>query len=148
MKRKVISVILLMLLTFTLVQSSCYATALGTPVAPAGAGSTAGTGGTAGGSKFDWNSKKTEIMTSEGDSNVTKPINSIAGTLITVTQIIAMGVAIIMLIVLAMKYMMAAPGDKATIKNHAVVYIVGAITMFACTGILGIIKQFARVLGN
>lgn len=148
MKRKVISVILLMLLTCTLVQSSCYATALGTPVAPAGAGSTAGTGGTAGGSKFDWNSKKTEIMTSEGDSNVTKPINSIAGTLITVTQIIAMGVAIIMLIVLAMKYMMAAPGDKATIKNHAVVYIVGAITMFACTGILGIIKQFARVLGN
>lgn len=137
MKRKVISVILIILLAFTLVQNSCYATG-----APAGQQSTTG------GSSFDWNSKKTEMMTSDGDSNVTKPINSIAGTLITVTQIIAIGVAIIMLIVLAMKYMMSAPGDKATIKSHAVVYIVGAITMFACTGILGIIKQFAGVLGN
>ena len=39
-----------------------------------------------------------------------------------------------------------APWDKATIKNHAVVYVVGAIVMFACTGILGIIKQFASVV--
>ena len=51
--------------------------------------------------------------------------------------------AIIMLIVLAIKYISAAPGDKADIKKHAVVYVVGAIVLFAASGILGIIKNFA-----
>ena len=48
-----------------------------------------------------------------------------------------------MLIVLAIKYISAAPGDKAEIKKHAVVYVVGAIILFAATGILGIVKNFA-----
>ena len=37
----------------------------------------------------------------------------------------------------------AAPGDKAEIKKHAVVYVVGAIVLFAASGILEIIKGFA-----
>lgn len=48
-----------------------------------------------------------------------------------------------MLIVLAMKYMVAAPGDKADIKKHAIVYVVGAIVLFATTQILEIIAKFA-----
>ena len=142
MKRKVISVILILLLSITLLQSNIYAT--GTPASTSTPTSTGAP--QTGGSGFDWNSKKTEMMTKEGEKAVTDPINKIAGTAITVTQVISIGVAIIMLIVLAMKYMSSAPGDKATIKNHAVVYVVGAIVMFACTGILGIIKQFASVV--
>ena len=69
--------------------------------------------------------------------------NKIIGSLITVIQILGVGVAIIMLVVLAIKYISAAPGDKAEIKKHAVVYVVGAIVLFAASGILGIIKQFA-----
>ncbi len=98
------------------------------------------------GASFDWNAKKEELMTSEGDEEVLDPINDIAGTAITITQIIAIGVAIIMLIVLAMKYMLSAPGDKATIKKHAVVYIIGAIVMFSCTGILEIIRKLSTAL--
>ena len=52
-------------------------------------------------------------------------------------------IAIIMLIVLAIKYISAAPGDKAEIKKHAVVYVVGAVVLFAATGILQIIKKFS-----
>lgn len=70
-------------------------------------------------------------------------VSTIIGSLITIVQIIGVGVAIIMLIVLAIKYISAAPGDKAEIKKHAVVYVVGAIVLFAASGILGIIKQFA-----
>lgn len=69
--------------------------------------------------------------------------NTIIGSIITIVQIVGVGVAIIMLIVLAIKYISAAPGDKADIKKHAVVYVVGAIVLFAATGILGIIKNFA-----
>ena len=69
---------------------------------------------------------------------------NIIGALITVIQIIGTGVAIIMLVVLAIKYISASPGDKAEIKKHAVVYVVGAIVLFAATGILQIVKSFAE----
>ena len=68
------------------------------------------------------------------------------GAIITITRIIAVGVAIIMLLVLAMKYMSAAPGDKAEIKKSAVIYVVGAIVLFAVGGILTIIQNFAGVI--
>lgn len=95
---------------------------------------------------FDWNSKKEELMTNDGDEEILNPINDIAGTAITITQVIAIGVAIIMLMVLAMKYMLSAPEDKASIKKHAVVYVVGAIVMFASTGILEIIRKLSMAL--
>ena len=47
-----------------------------------------------------------------------------------------------MLIVLAIKYMVSAPSDKAQIKQHAVVYIVGACIAFTASGVIQIIKNF------
>ena len=60
-----------------------------------------------------------------------------------INAVFGIGVAVIMLIVLAIKYISAAPGDKAEIKKHAVVYVVGAVILFAATGILQIIRTFA-----
>ena len=80
---------------------------------------------------------------SDGDTNVTNPVTNIAKAVITIARVICAGVAVAMLSILGMKYMSAAPSEKADIKKHAVVYIVGAIVMFACTGILGIIQKFA-----
>ena len=70
-------------------------------------------------------------------------VNRMIGAILTVAQVVGVGVAVIMLIVLAIKYISAAPGDKADIKKHAVVYVVGAVVLFAASGILGIIKNFA-----
>ncbi len=70
-------------------------------------------------------------------------VTNIIGSIINIVQIVGTGVAIIMLVVLAIKYISAAPGDKADIKKHAVVYIVGAVVLFAATGILQIVKNFA-----
>ncbi len=78
-----------------------------------------------------------------GDNNVIKPVTTIAGSVITIARVICAAVAVAMLAILGMKYMTAAPGEKADIKKHAVVYVVGAVVMFACTGILGIIQRFA-----
>ena len=39
-------------------------------------------------------------------------------------------------------------GDKAEIKKHAVVYIVGAVVLFGATGLLGIIKNFTAETVN
>lgn len=86
-------------------------------------------------------SKATE--NAQDTSGAASSINNIIKAMITIVQVVGVGVAIIMLIVLAIKYISAAPGDKADIKKHAVVYVVGAIVLFAASGILGIIKNFA-----
>lgn len=60
-----------------------------------------------------------------------------------IVQVVAVSVAVIMLIILGIKYVSAAPGEKADIKQGAMVYVVGAILMFGATGIIQIIKGFA-----
>lgn len=83
------------------------------------------------------------VMPSAVSSPADSSIKNISGMLLSVAQLVGVAVAVIMLIVLAIKYISAAPNDKAEIKKHAVVYIVGAIVLFAASGILGIIKAFA-----
>ena len=78
------------------------------------------------------------------DSPLASSARNVGGTILGVVQVVGMAVAIIMLIVLAIKYISAAPNDKAEIKKHAVVYIVGAIILFAASGIVEIIKQFSN----
>lgn len=78
-----------------------------------------------------------------GNDTLNNSVKSIVGAIISVTRIIAVGVAIIMLAAVAMKYMSSAPGDRAEIKKHAVIYVVGAIVLFGSAGILGIIQKFA-----
>ena len=77
-------------------------------------------------------------------SNTSGTFQRILSTILGITQVIGVAIAVIMLIVLAIKYISAAPGDKAEIKKHAVVYIVGAVVLFAASGILGIIRKFAE----
>ncbi len=81
--------------------------------------------------------------TAQDTSGAASSVNRIVGAILTIVQVVGMGIAVIMLIVLAIKYISAAPGDKADIKKHAVVYVVGAVVLFAASGILQIIKKFA-----
>ena len=92
---------------------------------------------------YNWGGQIDKMAGKAGDSNVTGAFTNISGAVITIARIICMGVAITMLVLVAIKYMTAAPGEKADIKKHAVIYVVGAVVMFASTGILGIIQKFA-----
>ena len=76
-------------------------------------------------------------------TNTVAKVNTVTGTIITSIRVVGVAVAIVMLLTVAMKYMTAAPGDKADIKKSAIQYVVGAIVLFAVTGILGIINQFS-----
>lgn len=93
----------------------------------------------------DW--KDVNQFDGHSDEKLDNSARNIVGAILNVTRIIAVGIAIIMLVVLSMKYMMAAPGDRADIKKHAVVYIVGAIVLFGASGILGIIQKFGASIG-
>ncbi len=97
-------------------------------------------GGTTG---FDWKSSISEFESATGNDSANEATKNIVGAMAVIIKIVGTGVAVIMLVVLAIKYMMAAPGDKADIKKHAVVYIVGAVILFASTQIIGIIAEFS-----
>ena len=98
---------------------------------------------------YDWMS---EVNNQAGGNAATEgagavnAVTNIAGAALTIARLVCVGVAIVMLVVLAIKYMSSAPGDRATIKKHAVVYVVGALVMFASSGILGIIQKFSGAI--
>ena len=84
---------------------------------------------------------ETEGKTGE---NTSKIVNIIVGTI----QIIGVAVAIIMLVFLAIKYVSAAPSEKADIKKGAVIYIVGAVFLFGASVILGFVRDFITQIGG
>ena len=85
-----------------------------------------------------------ESLTSNIDPNrnATGAFETPLETIIAVIQVIAIGVATIMLVFLGIKYMTSSVSEKAEIKKHAVVYVVGAVIAFGASGILQIFKDF------
>lgn len=115
---KVLKIVLVLLAVFTLVNTMVYA--------------------------YDYSSQITSLEGSQGDTSINATATNIVGAVIAVMRTVAVGVAIIMLIAVAIKYMSSAPGERAEIKKHAVIYVVGAIVLFGASGILGIIAKFAN----
>lgn len=89
-----------------------------------------------------------EGKASTGLTNVKGFVNNTAATIITSLRIVCVSIAIVILLVIAMKYMTSAPGDRADIKKHAVHYIISAAILFGVTGILTIISNIAGVIGS
>ena len=78
--------------------------------------------------------------------NAKGKISDFVGGLITAARYIGVGVAVLMLIVLAIKYISAAPSEKAEIKKSAVIYVTGAVLLFAASGVLTVIQTLAKTL--
>ena len=68
-------------------------------------------------------------------------IMNVSEMILGIIQIIGVAVAVIMLVVLAIKYISAAPSEKGDIKKSAFVYIVGALLLFGGVAVLNIIKN-------
>ena len=94
-------------------------------------------------SAYNTSTDLSTMFEGEDESGASEAAGNIIGTIINIAQVIGMGVAIIMLVVLAIKYIAASPEGKAEIKKNATIYIVGAVILFAASGILGIIRNFA-----
>ena len=76
------------------------------------------------------------------DSSADQIAQKTMGTAINVIRIVATGVSVVMLSYVGIKYMMAAPSEKAEFKKSATIFIVGAILIFAAGNILTIITNF------
>ena len=63
--------------------------------------------------------------------------------IIGIVQFICYAAAVILIVVLGVKFMTASPDGKAEIKKSAVIYIVGAVLVFAAGLLLNLIKSIA-----
>ena len=86
--------------------------------------------------KYNNNAKPSGSINS---SKIIDPTKEVSGIIISAIRIIGTGVALIMITVVAIKYLIAAPGDRADIKKSSVLYIVGAIIVFGSSNILKIL---------
>lgn len=79
----------------------------------------------------------------EDGSGASLAAQNIVSALIDIFQVVGVGVAIIMLVMLAIKYLSAAPNEKAEIKKSVSIYVLGAVLLFAASGVLEIVQKFA-----
>lgn len=80
------------------------------------------------------------------DSAATGNIKGAANKIVGLVKMVAVAVAVIMLVVLGIKYIAASPTEKADIKKGAIIYVVGAIFLFGAAGILQLVQTFSEDL--
>ena len=74
--------------------------------------------------------------------NASVAVTNVMGSAINVISIVGAGVAIIMLIVVGLKYITESPEGKAEVKKTLPNYITGAVILFAASGILKLLQMF------
>lgn len=68
-------------------------------------------------------------------------LDTTTSNIIGIVQFICYAAAVILLVVLGVKWIAAAPDQKADIKKSAIIYVVGAALVFAAGAILQVIRK-------
>ncbi len=79
-------------------------------------------------------------------TNSVNQVNNLVATIISKIRLVGVAVAVVVLLALAMKYMTAAPGDKADVKKGLITYVIGACVFFGVVGILEIISNLGNAI--
>lgn len=88
--------------------------------------------------------KPTNIFENKNDnSEASNTIGKILGTTLNFIQVIGTGIAILMLVVMGIKFVGSSPNKQAEMKKSIIYYVMGAIFIFAAVGLLQIIKMFS-----
>lgn len=85
-----------------------------------------------------------EIPASDAGDKGSEAANAardIGNTVLGVVQVISGFTAVILLVILAIKYMTSSPEGKADIKKTAIIYVVGAFVLFGASWILGMLQS-------
>lgn len=76
---------------------------------------------------------------------LTKILNSVIGLI----QVAGTGISMVMVTMLGIKYMLAAPSDKADVKKQIAPLVIGAIILFASVNLVGIVADITeKTLGS
>lgn len=66
---------------------------------------------------------------------------------VAVMRIIGVSASLTILAVIAARFMLAAPGEKAEIKKQSVAFVIGAVLLFAATNFISIVVSLANTIG-
>ncbi len=79
----------------------------------------------------------------ESDTDEGNRVKTVLGEILNIVRIAGFGIALIILIVIGIKYMMSSAGERADIKKYAITYLIGILVFFGATGIVDILQNFA-----
>ena len=85
---------------------------------------------------------------SDGMDSAKTSAQKILSSVLNIIRLVGASVAVIILIVLACKYILASAGDRADIKKYAINYVVGALILFGASGIASLIQKFVDSATN
>lgn len=79
-----------------------------------------------------------------GNGNVqTNDLTKVGNNIITIIQVVGIVIAVIVLLVIGIKYMMGSASEKAEYKKTMIPYIVGAVLIFAGTSLVRVIYSLS-----
>lgn len=86
-----------------------------------------------------------------GDSKTvqTKDLTNVGNNIVTIIQVVGIVIAVIILLIIGIKYMIGSASEKAEYKKTMIPYIVGALLIFAGTSLVRVIYSLSSsVAGN
>lgn len=83
----------------------------------------------------------------EGTAVDTARMENIGGQVVTIVSVAGSIIAVVVLVVLGIKYMMGSAEEKAEYKKTLLPYIIGAGFVFAASALAGIVYNFAKSIG-
>ena len=79
-----------------------------------------------------------------GNGNVqTNDLTKVGNNIVTIIQVVGIVIAVIVLLVIGIKYMMGSASEKAEYKKTMIQYIVGAVLIFAGTSLVRVIYSLS-----
>lgn len=85
-------------------------------------------------------------LTANASATGTTEVQNFGQNIMGVIQVAGVVIAVIILMILGIKYMMGSAEEKAEYKKTMIPYIVGAILIFAASTIANVVYQFATGL--
>ena len=83
-------------------------------------------------------------ITGDKAKNSSTKIQDLLLEILTAVRIAGMAIALIILVVIGIKIMMASPSEKANIKQYSMNYVIGAFILIGATTILTIVQNVAK----
>ena len=81
----------------------------------------------------------------KGDGTVeTSSLTTVGNNVVTIINVVGIVIAVIILLIIGIKYMIGSASEKAEYKKTMIPYIVGAVLIFGATTIANVVFQFAQ----
>ena len=75
----------------------------------------------------------------------TSGIFKVGDSIISLAQVIGVGMAVISTFVLGIRYMYSSPGEKADIKSKMIPWVIGGVLIFGATTIVKLIEMVVHI---